>query len=58
MTHINYLYQLATLRRIRRCGLISRATYARRLAQLIHEYAGVPFESFEDHATAAIEVTR
>lgn len=42
MNRAEYLYRVASLKRSRALGLIDWATMARRLADLHHEYAGVP----------------
>lgn len=39
--HMDYLFQVATLRRAKRDGRITSEVFARRLADVIHDAAGI-----------------
>lgn len=56
MTHTEYLMQAATLRRIRKDGRISSATFAKRMTDLLESYSQTTDDDWETHVRSALAV--
>lgn len=58
MTRADYLYKAASLKLMRRRGMIDLETFTTRLSLLSHEFAGVDPSDFEEHVDQALELVR